>query len=49
MSKLLEVKEFEELQNNYQEYLPKVDAPCKNAYVFWRNKPVFISPIYDNR
>ena len=31
MSRLLEVKEqFEELQNKYQEYLPKVDTDVVN-------------------
>jgi carboxypeptidase family protein len=47
MSRLLEVKEqFEELQNKYQEYLPKVDADVINDLLTRQRENPLVTPIY---
>ena len=47
MSKLLDLKEqFEQLQNKYQEYLPKVDADVINDLLTRQRENPVITPIY---
>jgi hypothetical protein len=47
MSRLLKVKEqFEELQNKYQEYLPKVDADVINDLLTRQRENPLVTPIY---
>jgi len=43
LSKLLEVKEqFEELQNKYQKYLPKLDADIISGLLISERNPLAI-------
>jgi hypothetical protein len=47
LSKLLQVKEqFEELQNEYQEYLPKVDSDVINDLLTRQRENPLVTPIY---
>jgi hypothetical protein len=47
LSKLLEVKEqFEELQNKYQKYLPKVDADIINHLFARQGENPLVTAIY---
>jgi len=47
LSKLLDLKEeFEQLQNKYQEYLPKVDAEVINDLLLRQRENPVITPIY---
>lgn len=47
MSKLLDLKEqFEQLQNKYQEYLPKVDADVINDLLTRQRENPVVTPIY---
>jgi len=47
LSKLLELEEkFKELQNKYQEYLPKVDADIVNDLLTRQLENPRVTPIY---
>jgi Carboxypeptidase regulatory-like domain len=47
LSKLLDLKEqFEQLQNKYQEYLPKVDADVINDLLTRQRENPLVTPIY---
>jgi DNA-binding ferritin-like protein (Dps family) len=47
LSKLLEVKEqFEELQNDYQKYLPKVDTDITNHLLTRQSENPVLNRIY---
>jgi hypothetical protein len=47
LSKLLEVKEqFEQLQNKYEESLPKVDADVINDLLIRQRENPLVTPVY---
>ena len=47
LSKLLDLKEqFEQLQNKYQEYLPKVDADVINDLLTRQRENPIITPVF---